>query len=390
MSHQVSESPHAALPAMTAYPMHGEVKLRREGWRTRDAHLMEWFSRLTTRPLEVVSRPEPWPRLSLARRVGSEPFPSTWRWCSRQTLPRFSLLSGRSRWWVSSASSTPQPTVAAAPVVAWNPLGAANVLSRISGRGPWCFDLLDDWTRHHAFLGIRHDVGQAYSTVLKRVEIVTANSEATIELARRFGREDAVLIPNGCDPDRFNHPRATAGPLTVGYGGKIGLRLDPELIARCARALPSIRFEFAGPVLDRQTVKKFAGLANVEVCGDVPYSNYPQVLQRWDVGWVPHAAGAGREVGGDAIKIYEYRAAGLPVFTTPIIGTERAPSGVRVVAPEDMCEALVAFLGKHTATARPPRERVNLPIEVTWRYKAARILRLLDQAGVEGGPSRSI
>lgn len=367
-----------AVPAaLTAYPMHGEVKLRREGWRTRDAHLMEWFGRLLAAPLEVVSRPEPWPRLSLARWSGREPCPKGWRWLSRQVAPFSVQLADRRRWWISSAPSTPMPSRPGSPVVAWNPLGAAHVLSHMRNRGPWVFDLLDDWSRHHAFTGIKPEVERAYRRVLSQVDVVTANSEATVELARRFDRNDVFLIPNGCDPDRFSMHSQAAGPLTIGYGGKIGPRLDGTLIEQCVRALSDSRFVFAGPILDRATLAGIKGLANVDVLGDVPYSRYPQVLQQWDVAWVPHALGKGREVGGDVIKIYEYRAAGLPVFTTPIIGSERALAGVRVVPSESLTDALGSFLATSPVDGRVPREAALLPPEVTWQKKAERLLQLL-------------
>ena len=36
----------AAAASIAAAPMHGEVKLRAEGLRTRDGHLLEWFASL--------------------------------------------------------------------------------------------------------------------------------------------------------------------------------------------------------------------------------------------------------------------------------------------------------------------------------------------------------
>ena len=36
---------------LVCYPMHGEIKVIKEGFRTRDGHLIQWFSRLCSNPI---------------------------------------------------------------------------------------------------------------------------------------------------------------------------------------------------------------------------------------------------------------------------------------------------------------------------------------------------
>lgn len=365
--------------ALMAFPMHGQHKLSREGYRTRDGHFIEWFGRLLSDSgsTAVISRPEPHltgaslkaRNLELAdNTVAIDSF--TW------AVPR---LSDRQAWWVDSLPRYPSlgPELSSADAVVWNPfvsLSSSWADLGQSGR-TIVFDLLDDWTVHFAFEGISGEVELAYKEMFARADHVTANSEATAELATRFGRDDVHLVLNGCDPERFSQVPRVNGPLTVGYVGKIGRRLDLELICQTAKESPDVKFVFAGPILDREYRRPLAELSNIELLGDVHYERVPELLTTFDIGWVPHRVGKG-EVGGDVIKTYEYRAAGLPVLTTPVLGTSnrKLDDGVFVVDADGHQDWLTGHLG---GEKRPARIPANIPESVTWRYKAQFVLELL-------------
>ncbi|WP_224786014.1 glycosyltransferase [Microbacterium caowuchunii] len=235
-------------------------------------------------------------------------------------------------------------------------------------------DLLDDWTVHFAFDTIKDEVDDAYRKAFANATHITANAEGTAALARRYGRDDVILLPNGCDPDRFSSSSKAQGRTTVGYVGKIGERVDLELVIDTAKALPDVRFVFAGPVLDAHYSPALASISNIELLGDVHYDDVPALLQSFDVGWVPHRVGRG-EVGGDVIKTYEYRAAGLPALSTPIVGAgERGLSGVVTL---DRSRHAAWIADRVLLGPRIPREEAPIPPEATWRNKATRILRLL-------------
>ncbi len=366
----------AIQPALIAFPMHGQHKLSNEGYRTRDGHLIEWFGRKLQLcgPVSVVSRPEPIvlaPLRRLRGAVASNTFPHS-SYSFRVPNPR-----DRQRWWVDSLNSyhrgTPSIT---APVVTWNPflsLSSAWESIRNSGQ-PIAVDLLDDWTIHFAFEGIRDDVERAYRELIDAADVVTANAEGTVELARRFGRNDVVLLTNGCDPERFATESLAEGPMTIGYVGKIGRRLDLELILSAADQLPAAQFIFAGPVLDAEYRAPMEQRANVTMLGDVHYTEVPQLLQTFDIGWVPHRVGTG-EVGGDVIKTYEYRAAGLPVLTTPVAGADKRGLDAVTVAP---AEDHIAWLSEQLLHgSRVPRVVTELPRGVRWEEKADHILNSL-------------
>lgn len=367
---------------LIALPMHGEVKLRNEGYRTRDGHILEWIERL--RPelkVTVRSRPEPFPRLSLARRRGRAN--SDWDWQSPEpfTVPS---PGARRKWWVRSLKFESKAPIRARAALVWNPIAGAHLLGSAIEADRVVVDLLDDWSLHIAFRPIRREVERAYERIFELADTITANSEGTVALAARFGRE-AELITNGCDPELFEQAgdrRTPDGPLVIGYVGKLSERLDVDLIEQTATALPSVTFQVSGPfaAASRTTVariKSLDRLPNVNVGGNIPYEQLPSVIATWDIGWVPHRLGEG-EVGGDVMKIYEYRAAGLPTVITPVIGADRKLPGVSVAA--DVDETVVAFqqiLGS-TDSSRPGRQRISLDPKMTWKFKSSRILKLLE------------
>lgn len=364
---------------LVALPMHGEVKLRAEGYRTRDGHVLEWVARLRSElSVTVRSRPEPFPRLSLARRTGS--VNSNWRWQSPQPLTVPPMRSRR-EWWVKSLAYEPGEKEAFRSALVWNPVAGAELIGTVLHCERVVVDLLDDWSKHVLFAPIRTEVETSYRKLFEIADVVTANSEGTVELARRLGR-DAILLPNGCDPERFNcepDRRAPGGQRVVGYAGKLGARLDLKLVESVAAAFPGVRFDFAGPytAASRASVssirKALKRHDNINLLGDVPYEQLPGLLSSWDIGWVPHRVGEG-EVGGDAMKIYEYRAAGLPTVTTPIIGSERAPLGVRIANGTDETIARILEVLGNLGGPRPQRDLTSIPPEMTWKSKAQLLL----------------
>jgi glycosyltransferase involved in cell wall biosynthesis len=357
--------------------MHGYSKLLDEGYRTRDGHLIEWFGRLLdgSGPVVVVSRPEPALAEVVARRRTALGTPASNTVNISPLSWRVPDVRDRRRWWLQSLGSYPQLAEVSerTPAIIWNPMIALSSRAGgiFNGSRTVMFDLLDDWTKHYAFSSIRPDVTRAYGEAFARADVVSANSEGTVELAERFGRKDAILLPNGCDPDRFSAVSKATGRGTVGYVGKIGRRLDLDLIENVARLLPQLRFVFAGPTLDAEYQPRLSSLSNVELLGDVHYSRVPDLLTEFDVGWVPHRVGE-FEVGGDIIKTYEYRAAGLPVLSTPLIGAgSREIDGIAV---HDASEHAQWLKNVFDSGERVERSPCQIPVNATWEAKAKYLL----------------
>lgn len=368
--------------AILAYPMHGQSKLSREGYRTRDGHVIEWLGRLVGN-VAVVSRPEPFLFAALPVR-GTAPAPGTRP--IRTSARRLPASTDRRRWWPRSAADYPVlgSHLDEVSAVVWNPFVALAPEHRNPFRTDRSvvLDLLDDWTRHFAFASISDEVERAYRAAFARASHVTANGEGTAELARRFGRDDVVLIPNGCDPEIFSTTTRATGRTVVGYVGKIGRRLDLDGVLTTAAALPDVEFVFAGPVLDPGFAGPLRRLPNATLVGDVHYRDVPALLETFDVGWVPHRVGDG-EVGGDVIKTYEYRAAGLPVLSTRIDGAgTRGLDGVTAMPIEHHAHVVRSW---NADGARIPRRPTSVPTRMTWQHKTRLVLEMLGTSAHPGG-----
>ncbi|GAB3288147.1 glycosyltransferase family 1 protein [Pseudoclavibacter terrae] len=366
--------------ALLAFPMHGQHKLSTEGYRTRDGHFIEWFGKKLASQGEVAvfSRPEPLP-LELKYRLGDQTVAENTR-SYRSTSFRLPNMQDRRKWWVDSLGSYRKPGAAAGtPVVFWNPfVTISNIAPEIRNLGgPVAFDLLDDWTYHYAFQSISEYVKKAYAASFEIADIVTANSEATLELARQYGRTDAVLVTNGCDPERFSHESKASGRPKVGYVGKIGKRVDLELVTSTALSMPNVDFVFAGPILDAEYREPLRRVPNIELLGDVHYEKVPELLTSFDIGWVPHRVGEG-EVGGDVIKTYEYRAAGLKVLTTPVLGA--SDRGLTSVESLPAANHAAWLKQEFDRAPRVVRDLTPVPVEHTWEQKADFILNALTEA----------
>lgn len=329
-------------------------------------------------PVVVFSRPEPWFRRRSIRRSECEVAENTMSYDTYSW--RIPNPTNRQKWWVDSLRDYPHldSELDGVGALLWNPFVALSSSWDSLSRPPRpiLFDLLDDWTRHYAFKAVAGEVDSAYRVLFERADVVTANSEETAALAVRFGRSDVHLVLNGCEPSRFAQVSRASGALTIGYVGKIGRRLDLDLICATVEGVPDVRFVFAGPILDAEYRKPLRRLANLDLLGDVHYRDVPALLESFDVGWVPHRVGDG-EVGGDVIKTYEYRAAGLPVLTTPVLGARSRPLD-RGVIVLDAARHSKWLIDKAASGARVKRIPSTIPPEVRWSFKAQYLLDLLE------------
>ena len=362
-----------------AFPFHDWTKAQLQGFRTRDAHLLQAFARRSdVARILVVNRPTSRAE-RLLRRTPERPtgeLVAEWRQGpGRVTITQvdehiqtldvaykdvIAPLQHRHGWWFDVFK---RPEIAVAveraardhlggptDVLAWVPT-VAPVLFLIGGRV--VFDSLDNWLIHPELRLHATDAEMAYQAILQRADEVFASGPASARVLARW-RADITVLPNGVDREVFagdwRRPAdLPTGPL-VGYAGKLAERIDDDLVAEVAAALPDVSFAFVGPVSSRRAVRNMRRQANVHLLGDRPYSRLPGYLQAFDIAWIPHRVGQG-ETGGDPIKLYEYWAAGKQVVSTRIDGSDQWVAQVRMV--DDAADAISAIHGILTRTLPP-------------------------------------
>jgi glycosyltransferase involved in cell wall biosynthesis len=373
-----------------AFPFHDWRKAEVEGFRTRDAHLLEAIARRDdVGRVLVVDRPTSAAERILrgvAARAAGEPM-SRWREgraAATVTAVRDSIealdielpdwiapVRRRRGWWFDVFGrpdvarvidrSVAERLEVLTDVIAWVPT-VAPVMFRNGGRT--VFDSLDNWVIHPVLSRHAGEAMSAYAAILPLVDAAFVSGPASRDVLARW-RAGIEVLPNGVDPDAFARagprpPDLPRGPV-VGYAGKLAERIDDDLVVAVAAALPDVTFAFLGPVLERRAVRAMRACPNVQLLGDVPYPRLPDYLRAFDVGWIPHRVGQG-ETGGDPIKLYEYWAAGLQVVSTRIDGMDRWSAQVRLV--DDAVAAVAAIRGILDGSLE--RQSTGIPPGRTW------------------------
>ena len=181
-------------------------------------------------------------------------------------------------------------------------------------------------------------------------ETYVANGGADLEF---FGRAllDSTPVPE--DIGRLPKP-------VLGYMGSLDpWKMDVELITHIARTNPDCSLVLVGFVWYGFDPRQFAGYKNIHVLGPKDYEDFPGYLKGMDVCLMPFPLN-GITLNGDAIKLYEYLAAGKPVVSTPVPAALRFQDVVRVAHDKDeFTKAIQACLHESPDTSKQRLERIR-------------------------------
>lgn len=369
---------------IVAFPFHDWHKARREGFRTRDGHLMQQITlREDVEELVVVNRPlsraerilKPRPAFAndrtMAERKSSGYRVTLTRVAERALTVDVEVpdLVGPVRsprgWWFDVFAdqrvialitwAVEQAGAQSAPTIAWVPTVSRTVMALHPSR--LVFDSLDNWLLHPVLRRESTRAREAYSELLPLADEVFAAATRSAEVLGEWHSQVHVL-PNGVDSPVFgaHAPRPTDLPdrIVVGYAGKLAHRIDAPLVRDVASQLKDFLFVFVGPVLDERSIRPLRGPSNILLLGDRHYAELPGYLQHFDVAWIPHRVGEG-ESGGDPIKLYEYWASGRPVVSTRIDGMDQWSDIVALVSNrQDAVEAIERMMKNPVVPPVPP------------------------------------
>ena len=187
--------------------------------------------------------------------------------------------------------------------------------------------------------------------------VITVSDGVAASIAPEVSSIPLHTVTNGCDykfyssgmPDAaFSGERSTFERIAI-YAGNINWRLEFDLIARCASALPRTLFAFYGPVIgltgrDRRVWARLRKSPNVRHYPAVEADALPGLYASADLGIVPYKDDPWIVDNGFPLKLLEMCAAGLPVVTTLMKPIRNVASAVSV------CSDGTAFV--HAAAQR--------------------------------------
>lgn len=200
------------------------------------------------------------------------------------------------------------------------------------------FDVMDNFAIHPSLTEQERKVAlDGYKNVFKYADIISANSQQTCDYMQQYVDQKIILVKNGVFPNN-----AAKSPLSieevkqirdikkgyknsVGYIGKLGLRLNADLIESVSSQCPDTLFVFVGGYLKGQINKKLIDLLenreNIIHINAVPSAYVYPILDEFDILSIPHSVGK-NENGGDPLKLYQYLTRNKPIITTPILGVD--------------------------------------------------------------------
>lgn len=269
------------------------------------------------------------------------------------------------------------------PVLWVNDPAAAGLLAATGW--PALYDVTDDW-----LLASRGDAEHERLVAAEAV-LLAGCAEVVVcspALARSKGAGRPVtLVSNGVDVARYREPRPRPrdlpdGPVALYLGTVHPDRFDVDLALRTAVACAGAgTLVLAGPVVDLDGPTTAAlEQAGVVLLGARPHHEVPAYLQHADVLVVPHTVSPFTE-SLDPIKLYEYRAVGRPIVSTPVAGFREAAGPGVVVVPGDAFPATVhAVLGSRTETGDQAGGSADLPADIpTWTGQAELMGAVVDR-----------
>ena len=395
-------------------PFHDWRKCLREGFRTRDAHLMEEFAcHPNVNKLLVVNRPLSLCEMVLLRRSRTTPGATIIAKQGNSFLSKAQdnvyildilihelLLPVKlRRYWTPHAMGTKTVSDSVRWAVdylqmdkgPWSFLISQPLFAPLFKNNPeWPFSIdADDNLLLQALYRNTPNLQDYYNYCLDHADAVSTNSKANRDtfLPRRNG---VLWVPNGVDTRRFNTKTSYARPADmkgisrpiVGYAGQMQEMVDVQGTLRMIRAFPEISFVFIGRILNTAWVAPFWKEPNAYYLGDKQYDDLPSYLAAFDICIIPYSQE--RQHGGDPIKFYEYLAMGKPVITTNIgnVGKFRGFPQVRIV--DTVCEfinPLSQFLGRLNQKKPVPTQAV--PVDCEWKTKADILLSNIERGLAE-------
>ncbi len=213
---------------------------------------------------------------------------------------------------------------------------------------PSLYDITDDWVQAARGEREHRRLETADATLLARCDEVVVCS---VGLSRAKGATRPVtLIPNGVDVERYRHPYDRPPDLPDAsialYAGTLHEdRLDLDLVLKTAALLAENggRLVLLGPdSLSTRNTGRLEASPGVLLLGPRPRQDVPAYLQHADALVVPHLVDDFTD-SLDPIKLYEYRAVGRPIVSTPVAGFRdfAGEPGVEVAAAESFATAVL-------------------------------------------------
>ncbi|EOL44072.1 hypothetical protein RV11_GL000330 [Enterococcus phoeniculicola] len=248
------------------------------------------------------------------------------------------------------------------------------------------FDMMDNFAIHPSLMEIEKKIAlQSYKEIAKIADFYSCNAIETQQFCQQKIGKTPVLIKNGVFPiidlknedKKFEHEKKIIEKYKkkVGYIGKLGQRIDAELVEFIAKKNSDVLFTYIGPYLKDQKNKRlsetFRNHNNIRHVEAVSSAMIYMYLDLFDILIIPHAVGE-NENGGDPLKLYQYLNTGKKIITTSIHGVEEFKDEITIT---DDYNTWVSEIKKMTNS----NQKLDVPKKILWENRAKTMLDFVKQ-----------
>lgn len=241
----------------------------------------------------------------------------------------------------------------------------------------YVFDAYDNLVLFPKYSNIKNAIESLYVNLQKDSNCVwVTNSITNQEYYKHYYHKSNVpIIPNAVDIQLLQKNYEVPEDLKpipkpwIGFGGKITHLIDSELFDYIIRENPNFSFVIVGKVLDATIINKLTKHANVYYLGDKHYDQYLQYATNFDIAIIPYVTGE-KDTGANTIKAYEFLAAETPVIGTIGNGLQELEQFVYLAENKEKFSELVKTVSK-------PKSEKKLPETYTWKHNVDKFLAIL-------------
>lgn len=244
------------------------------------------------------------------------------------------------------------------------------------------FYTIDDWRMNNVFKKHTKLLKSNYDNIPNQFDHVFINNKLLI--SKLYNNQKNIhYIPNGVDVEYYRKPNQTPAiiknkidlklgsipTLIIGYLGVISPdRIDFNLVEYIIKNNPNLYFIFAGPVLtgfnDQLLTSKYN---NLKFIGIMYFQEFSYLLSKYDVCIIPHQLNEFVQ-SMDPKKLYEYLAAGKPIVTTPVSGTENFKKFIYIAATQEEFSNNINLAIKQNSDQKKA-DRQTVVVNHDWNYR---------------------
>ncbi|GAA3621099.1 hypothetical protein GCM10022199_26950 [Marihabitans asiaticum] len=253
---------------------------------------------------------------------------------------------------------------------------------------PALYDITDDWLEADRDAATHARLVRQERTLMDRARQVVVCSKG-LQQSKGTTRP-VVLVRNAVDVPAYRAPAPRpqdlpSRPVALYLGTLHSDRLDISLCVDTARRLPPGRLVLVGPDALTSAQRRRLDDAGVALLGPKDHREVPGYLQHADVLVVPHVVDAFTD-SLDPIKLYEYRAVGRPIVTTPVAGfREVRGTAITVVNRSDFANMVAAVLASATHDLPSGQDDIQDDIP-SWAERVDEMATVI--ANVQESPTR--